>query len=226
MYVLARSRRPALIAGAAILGGLLSCAMLPIPVAAQPIPRAAVTVEQYVSHARLNPGIVGAPARLTGVGARLLYPLARPGDEPAARLLLGGFAQYAPGSDPRVTAVHYGLATELRLRVEPIAGRAEPLLSLGLGAFRTQHEADASAAPMVCVRGVELPEHRGAPACLPPPRPRPAPSTDLAASPALGVRVGLAPGLALRADVRDVIVYRGGGARHNPELATGVSVRL
>ena len=44
----------------------------------------------------------------------------------------------------------------------------------------------------------------------------------VAVSPAVGARVSLVPGLALRVDARDVLLFRD-ARRHNPELAVGLS---
>jgi hypothetical protein len=199
------------------------CAAPPAPSAAQlpatePAPAPAPTpllLEQYLSRAQLDPAITGAPARVGGAGARLLRPLAAHDDGAAAptasRLAVGAFATYARRGDPGLTAWHYGAQADLRLGARPLGGRVEPLLSLGVGALRTRHESDCGALPPV------------RDACPPRAGGRVLAETAPAVSPALGVRVGLLPGLALRSEVRDVIVYQG-TPRHTLELATGISL--
>lgn len=235
--MLATVFRTAALAAAAAIGAALSCAMLPIPVAAQVTTpgaarlatRAPVTVEQYLSRARLDPTVAGAPARLTGVGARVLWPVSRAGGGEAtlsSRLAVGGFATYAPPGGERVGAAHYGLAADLRLRAAPIAGRIDPLVSLGIGALRARRESAVAASPGMspaCFRPLDLAAH-DAPPCARRTAPGAAEAvTRAAASPAAALRIALSPRVALRTDLRDVIVYRG-RARHNAELAVGLSV--
>jgi hypothetical protein len=212
-----------------ILATLALCAGSAAPLSGQPTPRdtapAHMVLEQYLSHATLDPamaGTAGTAARLGGAGARLLRPLHTEhagGDMPIRdRLALGGFATYGRPNDGGLTTWHYGALADLRLLARPIAGRVDPLLSLGVGAFRTRREVDrplggqCSGTPVIAdVCPPRALEHAVDVETAP------------AISPAVGVRVGLLPGLALRAETRDVIVYRG-APRHTMEFATGLSL--
>jgi hypothetical protein len=208
-----------------ILAALALCAGSPASLPGQPTPRdtapAHMLLEQYLSHATLDPAVAGAAARLGGAGARLLRPLhaAHEDDDSSIRrrLALGGFATYARPNDGGLTTWHYGALADLRLLDRPIAGRVEPLVSLGVGAFRTRRDVDrplGDGCRAAAISDVCPPRAPGQPVQV---------ETAPAISPAIGVRVGLLPGLALRAETRDVIVYSG-APRHTVELATGVSL--
>jgi len=211
----------------AVLVALLgACAAAPAPRTIELAPQPQPVVEGYVARARLDPGVAGARARVEGAGARVMFPLEQltgaTTSRIARRVLVGGFVTSAPGDDRRVAARHVGAQADVRLTERPILGTIEPLASLGVGSFRAR-QAPAGEYPLatVCLR----PADAGAPAarCLPVlARERARTSTDVALSPAVGVRLGILPGLALRADARDVVVYRG-APRHNPELAVGLS---
>ena len=203
----------------AVLVALLgACAAAPAPRTIELAPQPQPVVEGYVARARLDPGVAGA---------RVMFPLEQltgaTTSRIARRVLVGGFVTSAPGDDRRVAARHVGAQADVRLTERPILGTIEPLASLGVGSFRAR-QAPAGEYPLatVCLR----PADAGAPAarCLPVlARERARTSTDVALSPAVGVRLGILPGLALRADARDVVVYRG-APRHNPELAVGLSL--
>ena len=218
---------------AALLAGLalpLAVVALPPALAAQTAPRAGVVYEHFLSRARLSPAVVGAPVRVEGMGARLLFPLGAVtgGVAPGLgrRVAVGGFATYAPADDPGFTTWHYGAVADVRLLDRPVLGRLEPLVSLGAGAFRMQRDDRVGQPPLgvACVNPKDLPL-RAADACLPPPSdPLRLRKTDFALSPAAGLRVALFPNVGLRADVRDVIVYAAGAPKHNFEFATGFSL--
>ena len=212
------ARAGALIALAALL--LVLPALLP----AQAF-RPRTVVEGYVGQARLESGLLGDDARLTGGGARLLVPLAAfdaTTEHPLARrLAVGGFVSSTSADDDRVSARHVGLQADLSLTDRWIAGRFEPLVSLGVGTFRARRTAGEglTGAPS-CVR----PPLDATVACL---AARATPATPVrrsapAITPGIGTRIALLPGLALRADLRDVIVYDG-PPRHGAEVAVGVS---
>ena len=200
----------------------------------QLVPRPAELLEGYLTRAQLDPSVTGSRIRVDGAGARVLRALAPLPEDGALRLpqrfALGGFVTYAPRDDAGVTTLHYGATTDFRLRSQPIAGRIEPLLSLGVGAFRTQRDITREQrVPVLCLRPTDISGLGASSFCggrtadrAFTARPQVVTSTNLAVSPALAFRVWLVPDLALRADVRDVVVYRG-GPRHNVELATGVS---
>jgi hypothetical protein len=203
-------------AAIALLGGL---ALAPLASSAQPSarpaavesPGAPLMLEQYLSRAELDPAIVGTPASLGGAGARLLRPLGTADAGDPGRLALGAFATYARHGDRGLTAWHYGAQADLRLASQPLIGRIDPLLSLGVGALRTSHASGCGTAAAANACGPQTSSGRARS------------ETAAAVSPALGLRVALLPGLAVRSEVRDVIVYRG-APRHSLELATGVSL--
>jgi hypothetical protein len=202
---------------------------IPAQLAAQAAPRTTAVFEGYVARAALHPTVAGTRTPLAGAGARLLLPLESfLGPESAAlarRTAVGGFVTSVSTDDGGVSAQHYGLHADMRLLDTPLAGRVDPLVSLGTGVLHGQRIAGARAAVgSLCLRPLDVPGPTTSPTCVRPPREDPAAhGTYLAVSPAAGVRVGLLPGLALRADVRDVIVYRG-GPRHNLEIGTGLSL--
>ena len=222
-----RSPQPSPSPGARM-GALLALAalvlVLPALLGAQGY-RARTVVEGYVGQARLEAGLLGDDARLTGAGARLLLPLAAFGattEHPLVRrLAVGGFVTSTSADDDRVRARHVGVQADLSLTDRWLAGRVEPLVSLGVGAFRARRMATDGPPPSpLCVRppldaALACPAVRGDAGA----RAR----RDLTAvTPGIGARVALLPGLALRADVRDVIVHDG-GPRHGAEVAVGVS---
>ena len=215
--------------GTALIAG--SSLFATIPLVAQEVrsTRPPVLIEAWMSRARLAATVAGSRMELDGVGGRVLRSLTPlPADAPrgfARRLALGAFATYAPHDDVTFNVWHYGAAADLQLLARPLAGRIEPLLSLGAGAFRTRRDlAPTDRLTPACLVPMDVPIARAAPSCRRPSSiaPRTASRTDPALSPSLGVRFGVLPGLALRAEVRDVIVYNG-APRHNTELATGVT---
>lgn len=180
---------------------------------------APVWIEAFVSRQRGE----AAGRRAEGWGGRLLWPLAPGDDEPAG--LLGGLRRhlslgaFAVRTTPpaRLGAWHLGGQVDARLLSRVLGGRVEPLLSLGAGAYRE-----------------ELAGHRGADVpvvLLARPIERPAPiravrppltTTHGALSSGAALRLHLAPGLAARVDVRQLLVMDGPrGAR---ELAVGMAV--
>jgi len=215
--------------GALLLAGSTSFTSAPLRAQERATTRPAVMIEAYVSRARLDATFVGSRMQLDGVGARVLRSLAPlPGDGTsgfARRLALGAFASYAPREDFALNVWHYGAAADFQLLARPLAGRIDPLLSLGGGVFRTRRDlAPSDRLAPLCLAPMDLPT-AGVPAsCRRASQiaPRTVAQSDPAFSPAVGLRVGVLPGLALRAEVRDVIVYSG-APRHNTELATGVT---
>jgi hypothetical protein len=210
-----------LAARAALLVALAACQALPIPLAAQPVLRL-TTLEPYVSRVRVAPDVVGGRTRLSGAGARLLYSVG----DPDGRLRVGGYLAAAPVDAFDARTTQFGAVADLSLRSRPFGGRVEPILSLGAGAFRADRPPAAAPTRPLCVRPLDL-ARAAQPTCFADPaapgsgaRAR---STHAALGPALAARVSLAPGLALRVDARDLVVFRG-RPRHGFELTTGVSL--
>jgi len=210
-----------------LLAALSACVAAPAPRTIELAPEPQPVLEGYVARARLDPGVAGTRARVEGMGARLLIPVDQLTSSSthglAGRLLVGGFFTALPADEQGVSARHYGAQADLRLTDHPLAGDIQPLVSLGVGAFRARSDGGQYALGSICLRPRDL-AGAGAPErCVPQIAERPRiDGANLALSPAVGVRVGLLPGLAARADARDVIVYRG-AARHIPELALGLS---
>lgn len=151
-------------------------------------------------HLDANDGRVG----VDGIGGRLMWSAARPGDAGASWLAdhasLGLLASHAPAPSRGFSALHLGAVVDLQ--PAPIGGRATPFLSLGAGVLRTTVSSKMRAS-----------------------RPR-SPLTERSntaptLSPGAGLRVALVPGIALQADVRDLVTFRG-DTRHNVALETGL----
>ena len=194
----------------------------------------AATFHGYFSRVHADPALAGGERlRLDGFGARVLQPLAAPaGAAPRSalleRLAVGGFVTYAPAADHGLTAWHYGAQADVSLlgRGPRAASVVEPLLSLGVGAFRAQRDGGMSRELFRAQCGTK-------PADLPlvagngglpcgSASDRDLIGTHLALSPALAARAWLLPDVALRVDTREVIVYDG-APRHAFEVATGLS---
>ena len=198
------------------------------PLAAQSMVPPGTAVEGYFARAVLDPAVAGSRTRVAGVGARLLIPVQSLTDGtltgPARRTSIGAFFTTIPDDGRGVEARHFGIQADLRPTEAPVVGRVEPLLSVGVGSFvgRRQRSVRELYSP-ICLGVTDFAVPEAAQPCL-----RALPGhgdttrNQLAVSPAVGVRVGLLPGLALRAELRDVIVQRD-GPRHNVEIATGLS---
>ena len=63
------------------------------------------------------------------VGARLMWPV-------ASRAALGGYVVRAPDESDWSHTWRYGAQADLRVTNQSVAGRVDPLLSLGIGASR------------------------------------------------------------------------------------------
>jgi hypothetical protein len=184
-------------------------------------------VEGYVARTLLDPALAGSRTRVAGVGARFLVPVQSLTDATltglARRASIGAFFTTIPDGGG-VEARHYGIQADLRPTEAPVVGRVEPLVSVGVGSFvgPRQRSVRELYSP-ICLGVTDFAAPESAQPCL-----RALPGhgdrirNQLAVSPAVGVRVGLLPGLALRAELRDVIVQRN-GPRHNVEIATGLS---
>ena len=190
-----------------------------------------LTVEGYISQNRFDGGTRDDRLLLEGVGGRVLWSLAPVQDALrgsfASRLSIGGFYTHAPATSTRLESRHFGIEADLRTFAGPLFNRVDPIVSLGIGAFRTETKAlrtemspygptvwiaDDPAGGLPAVRPLEL---------IAPSRT----TTRLAITPGVGARLFLTPGLALRGDVRDVVLL-GPGRRHNVEIAGGMSVTL
>jgi hypothetical protein len=164
-----------------------------------------------------QPAIDGHYTRLTldarerlvadGVGGRLMWSAIRPEDAGtswlADRTSIGLFGAYTPDQDLGFSTVHLGAVVDLQPVPTPLAGRVTPFASLGVGALRTNVSLRTPAA--LRTRS-PLTEHT---------------NTTPTLAPGAGLRVALAPGLALQGDVRDVMTFRR-DTRHNVALEVGL----
>jgi hypothetical protein len=175
--------------------------------------------EGYYAHYRLDAR--GDATRANGFGGRLMW---YPGSgEPRAawlapRIGLGAFAEYAPEQEAGFTLLHAGLQGDVSLLPRPLFGRIDPMVGLGVGALRTNgvdlfgdREVNGGVAFSIAgMPSLRLPTADHA-------------VTTFALSPALGARVAAFRGVALRADVRDLVTFRS-GTKHNRQLSIGVSL--
>ena len=197
-----------------------------------------LSLEAFITQYRLEGDRGGDRLAHHAIGGRIMWSLA-PRTDPtrgtlATRTSLGGFIIHTPESQTELRTSHYGAQADVRMLRSPLAGRLDPMVSLGVGAFRTEgarvqftrvpgtsiltladrqpvaefpreHFTDAD-----IVTDVEIVRHS---------------TTSLAVTPGLGARVAVAPGFAVRGDIRDVLVFRA-GVRHNVEVSAGFSLTL
>lgn len=155
-----------------------------------------------------------------GIGARLMW---RPSGTVGATATLrdrtdvGVWATYTPERvlDPgaRVSTLAVGAAADVRPLAAPLGARLDPYLSLGAGVLRTHVDPLTAAAAPPAARasaGFRSPLFERS-------------TSAFALVPGVGARVAVTPAVALQAEVRDLIAFRG-GARHN--VAVGAGVRL
>jgi hypothetical protein len=190
---------------------LLAATLLAAPVGAQTVggarfgapPRA---LEGFLTQYRFAAG--DAPVAVEGVGGRFVWttpPVLGDPTSLAARTSLGVFGVFLPRQNGLgYTTLHAGGELSVRPLPAPVAARVEPVVSLGVGALRT----DVADRVRVGTRDLALGDRA---------------DMSLALSPGVGARVALVPGLDLRADVRDVITFRE-AVRNN--LAYGVGLGM
>ena len=119
----------------------------------------------------------------------------------ASRAAVGAFAVYTPEQDLGFKTWHVGTQADLRLLPAPVFGRLDPLVSLGAGALRTNVRGTPAGDAAIVERT----------------------NTSFALTPAIGARLAILPRAGLRADVQDLMAFRG-GVTHNPTLSAGLSV--
>lgn len=146
-----------------------------------------------------------------GIGARFMWrgsSLFEPTSVLAGHLDLGVFGSYTPKQTfaARLDAAtyHVGLTGDVRPFSAPLAGRVEPFASLGLGVLATKVTAAVQPAPSPLFRDS---------------------GSALTLAPGVGTRLLLSSALGIQGDVRDVVTFHE-GARHNPALSAGVSLRF
>jgi hypothetical protein len=216
---------PALAVGAVLLAALPARAQFGAP--AYPGLGGRLVVEAFLSEHRSADGTSGT-RRQDGVGGRVLWYLAEGGARTGitSRLALGPFLVRtddagASAGSPQRRSVHAGVELSARTLAAPLGGRVDPVLSFAVGAFHMR-EAPARPRELPWLVVTDLPRRFEQPAAFAD-QARARTSTSLALTPGIGVRLRVLPGLALRADLRDAVVFRA-GPRHFVELIGGVSL--
>lgn len=166
-------------------------------------------LDYFLSRNRLDQG-----TELDGIGGRITWPLAARGGAPLLeRVSVGGYLVHTPEDAEEYEMLHYGVEADVRVSPQPLAGRVDPLLSLGVGAVRVEEP------------GRRYAGGRGAYLVLKEPGAAPATDTSLSLVPGLGARVYLLPGVGFRSDLRLVVDFRERTTR-NVELSGGLSLPL
>jgi hypothetical protein len=146
-----------------------------------------------------------------GFGARFMWrgaSLFDPSSPLAGHLDLGVFGSYTPKqtflAKLDAATYHVGLTADVRPFAAPLAGRVDPFASLGLGVLSTRVTSGLAQAPSPLFRDS---------------------GSAITLAPGVGARLLLSSSLGLQGDVRDVVAFDE-GARHNPALSAGVSLRF
>jgi hypothetical protein len=136
------------------------------------------------------------------VGARLMWPLASLSGSPLlTRASLGGYVVHSPEDEELTRSWRYGAQADVRVTRLPVAGRVDPLVSLGVGASRMQQP------PAPVGREARVSQTR----------------TYLSVAPGVGLRLLVTPGLGLRGDARQVLDFSE-GVQRRVELSGGLSL--
>jgi len=168
-----------------------------------------VTVEGFYNQYRFDGRSGDDRLNVDGIGGRLMWRLApwtaresSTFGSIGSRTALGAFAVYTPDQDLGFTTWHVGAQAEVEALPQPLFGRLDPVFSLGAGALRTD------------VRGTVMDDIAIANRT----------NTRFTLAPAFGARLAILPNAGLRADLQNVIAFRGGSFTHNPALLGGLSV--
>lgn len=194
-------------------------------------------VDYFLSHNRVN-SEDGASRTLDGVGGRMMWSLAPLAGSSRSSFLTrtaaGGYLVHTPGDADGQEMWHYGAQADVRMTSAPVAGRVEPLISLGLGAVRVDEPGEwiavtpetriaepaprqtADLTPMPVVLPA-LPQVQ----VLSPPRV----TTRVSVAPGIGARVRLLPGINIRGDMR-VLFDVDDHTRRTTEFAGGLSMSV
>ncbi len=162
-------------------------------------PRLPVIIEGYFG--QLRPAGAVENYTVDVYGGRILWRLATdPIDNPILfRTFLGPFGEHLEVQSQGFSSLNLGAHADMRVLSAPLGGVIDPVLSLSAGALRTSAERGSYDRPSFANRT----------------------NMSMALTPAAGVRFGLLRGVALRVDVRDMIVFRGTD-RHNWQYALGI----
>lgn len=167
--------------------------------AQEPALRLPVTVEAYFG--QLRPAGTVESYTVDLYGGRVLWRLAAdPVESPIrSRTFVGPFGEYLDVEPRGFSSVHLGAHADMRLLTVPVGGVIDPVVSLAAGALRTSVERGFDDQPAFANRT----------------------NVSVTLTPAVGVRLGLIRGVAMRADARDMIVLRGND-RHNWQYTLGI----
>jgi hypothetical protein len=195
-------------------------------------------VDYFLSHNRLSSND-GEVRTLDGVGGRMMWSLAPLAGSDRGSLLArtaaGGYLVHTPGDADGNEMWHYGAQADVRVTIAPLAGRVEPLVSLGLGTVRMDEpgewvavtpeiritESAARQAQDVTPMPVVLPALPQQIQVLSPPRS----TRQVSVAPGIGARVRLLPGVNIRGDMR-VLFDINDHTRRTTELAGGFSMNV
>jgi hypothetical protein len=190
-----------LVAAASLLATPVAAQSSAVPTAVGPKP---ALFEGYYTHYNFDrsDGRVG----MNGIGARLMWNPIR-ADYGAAtlpsRFAIGLFGDWAPNQDKGFSVGHFGVQSDVSVVRSPLFGRVLPIVSLSVGALRTDRSGAA-----ISQADFELGDRR---------------LTMFALAPSLGTRVGVWRQLGLRADARDVMTFRD-RTRHHGQFSAGLSL--
>jgi hypothetical protein len=161
-------------------------------------------VEGYYSHYSFD--TPGSRLGVNGMGARVMWNVARADYGATAlpsRFAVGMFGEYAPNQEGRSFSLgHVGVEGDMNVLRTPIFGRVLPVASLGAGMLWTNREGPE-------IKSVDFTLGNRT-------------ERLFALSPSVGTRVGLWRQLGLRAQVRDLITFRGEPLNHL-QLSGGLS---
>ncbi len=195
-----------------LVAGLLAVALLAIAVPrdaeAQNLDRRVqgwLTIDGFLSSYQIEALLDDSRRAVAGGGMRVMFSARTLTGLDAGfleRSALGAFLIYTPTRD-NLRTWHFGGQVDHRLFNTPIGGILDPLVSIGAGAIRMDSPLGAA------ILGFD-----GEPTVS---------QTFATLVPGVGTRLRIARGLALRADLRDVVIF-GQQTTHNWELAGGLSL--
>ena len=168
----------------------------------------------------------GSRVRPAGYGGRVLWALGSRSDPErqtlAGRTSVGPFA-IVTGREPSSPRVwHVGAHADFRVLSRPLGGRLDPLVSLSVGAFRAEPGHGNLAADE---RWLVPVGHDAVGRTLRVPAPASRATTRPALAPGIGARLLIAPGFALRGELKNAVLI-GDRVTRQLELAGGVSVAM
>lgn len=192
----------------ALLAIVLFTSAVPAAVNAQRLDRRAqgwLSVDAFFTAYQLQALLDQQSPHLAGGGVRVLFNAAPITGMDAAfirRTSVGGYAIYTPTTD-NVRTWHFGAQVDFRPLGSPVGGFFDPIVSLGAGAMRV----DTPDEPAIQRYGGEIGVSETFPTLIP----------------GIGARLHVGRGIALRGDVRQVMVF-GQELSNHPEFSGGLSL--